>query len=56
LRKRIGFLILIIPFFFWFTAIWSASSAGFFEDANAVQIMVLGGAISMIAGIVLIVD
>ena len=50
-RKRvIGLAILAIPFFFWMASISNASNAHFLEDQWAVQVMVLGGAISMVAG------
>ena len=49
-RKLLALVVFIIPWVFWITAIGSASSSGFFEDQWAVQTMVLGGAISMVAG------
>jgi hypothetical protein len=39
-----------VPFFFWMYAVSHASNSGFTEDQLALQIMVLGGAISMVAG------
>ena len=49
-RKLIGLAVFVIPWVFWILAISNASSHGFFEDQWAVQMMVLGGAISMVAG------
>lgn len=43
-------VVFVIPWIFWLTAISHAVSYGFLEDKYAVQIMVLGGAISMVAG------
>ncbi|MHB2037634.1 MAG: hypothetical protein ACYCPW_12975 [Nitrososphaerales archaeon] len=55
-RRMIGWAIMIIPFALWITAIGSASSHGFFENSFAVQVMILGGAVSMIAGAFLFFD
>ncbi|MDE1857921.1 MAG: hypothetical protein KGI26_02475 [Thaumarchaeota archaeon] len=49
-RKLLALAVFIVPWVFWIMAIGSASSRGFFEDQWAVQTMVLGGAISMVAG------
>ncbi len=49
-RKLIALAVFVVPWVFWFSAIASASSHGFFENEWAVQTMVLGGAISMVAG------
>ena len=50
-KRRIAALVVfIIPWIFWLTSISHASNSGFTEDKYAVQIMVLGGAISMVAG------
>lgn len=49
-RRLIALVVFIVPWFFWILAISSASGHGFFEDEWAVQMMVLGGAISMVAG------
>lgn len=46
----IALAVFAIPWFFWMYAIWHASGSGFTEDELAVEIMVLGGAISMVAG------
>jgi hypothetical protein len=52
-KKILGWLIILISMVFWFVAIGSASSHGFFENSFAVQVMILGGAVSMIGGIFL---
>lgn len=49
-RKLIALVVFIAPWVFWLSAIASASNSGFFENEWAVQTMVLGGAISMVAG------
>lgn len=49
-RRLVALAILVIPWFFWMPAISHASNSGFLEDQYALQIMVLGGAISMVAG------
>lgn len=49
-RKLVALAVFIVPWVFWISAIASASSHGFFENQWAVQTMVLGGAISMVAG------
>jgi len=49
-RRLVALAIFVIPWIFWMTAISSASNAGFVEDQYGLQIMVLGGAISMVAG------
>jgi hypothetical protein len=49
-RRLIALLVFIVPWVFWASAIANASAHGFFEDQWAVQTMVLGGAISMVAG------
>ena len=51
-RKLAGLAILAVAFVFWILAIGSAMGSGFFENEWAVQMMVLGGAISMVAGAV----
>ena len=51
--KIVGWLILIVSAVLWVASIGSAVGRGFFEDQNAVQLMVLGGAVSMIAGLFL---
>ncbi|GEM_PF-4146469 len=48
--RIIAVIIFIIPWFFWFTALAHASNSGFLEDKYAIQVIVLGGAISMVAG------
>lgn len=48
-RKLIGLAIFIIPWPFWIYSIMSASNSGLFENQLAVQLMVLGGAVSMVA-------
>lgn len=47
---------MVPAFVFWLTAIGSASGSGFFADAYAYQIMVMGGAISSIAALLLNLD
>ncbi len=46
----VGWALLILSFPFWIFAISSASASGFFEDSLAVQMMMLGGAVSMVGG------
>lgn len=55
-RRIVGWIIMIIPFIFWLTAIGHASNSGFFADAYAYQVMVLGGAISVIAAATLFIE
>ena len=49
-RILIALAVFAVAWVFWILAIGSATSQGFFEDQWAVQMMVLGGAISMVAG------
>ncbi len=49
-RRIIALVIFVIPWIMWAVAIGHASGSGFIEDRYAVQIMVLGGAVSMVAG------
>lgn len=49
-RRLIGLLVFIVPWVFWVIAISSGIGHGFFEDEYGVEMMVLGGAISMVAG------
>lgn len=49
-RRIVALVVFIVPWVFWLTAISHASNFGFMEDKYGVQIMVLGGAISMVAG------
>ena len=49
-RRLIALAVFIIPWFFWLSAIASGNSSGFFENEWAVEAMVLGGAVSMVAG------
>jgi len=53
LTRIVGWVIVAVAFVFWFTAIAGATASGSFENQGAVQLMILGGAISMIAGLVL---
>lgn len=46
----VALAVFVIPWPFWLFAISHASNSGFTEDELAVQLMVLGGAISMVAG------
>lgn len=41
---------MLVSFYLWLTAIAGASAAGFFEDELDLQLMVLGGAVAMVAG------
>jgi hypothetical protein len=50
-RKVAGIILMIIALAFWLTGISSATSHGFFENQFAVQVLILGGAISMLAGV-----
>lgn len=49
-RRLVALAVFVVPWAFWILAIGSASSHGFFEDQWGVEMMVLGGAISMVAG------
>jgi hypothetical protein len=51
-RKLAAVAIFAAAWVFWILAIWSGINSGFFENEYAVQMMVLGGAISMVAGAV----
>jgi hypothetical protein len=51
--KIVGWIILVFAAVLWFTAIANAIGKGFFEDQNALQLIVLGGAVSMVAGLFL---
>jgi hypothetical protein len=51
--KIVGWIILVIAAVLWFIAIGNAVGKGVFEDQNALQLIVLGGAVSMIAGLFL---
>ncbi|HKW05215.1 MAG TPA: hypothetical protein VJN71_07960 [Nitrososphaerales archaeon] len=42
--------VFVVPWFFWLYAVSHASNSQFTEDQLALQLMVLGGAISMVAG------
>lgn len=55
-RRLIGWLVMIPAFVFWLVSIASASHSGFFADAYAYQIMVMGGAISTIAALLLNIE
>ncbi|MHB8567978.1 MAG: hypothetical protein ACYC7D_14510 [Nitrososphaerales archaeon] len=48
--RILALIIFFIPWVFWITSIAHASNSGFIEDKYAIQVMVLGGAISMVAG------
>jgi hypothetical protein len=48
-RHILALAIFIVPWVFWIYAIMSASNSGFTENEFAVQLMVLGGAVSMVA-------
>ncbi|MDG6996791.1 MAG: hypothetical protein JRN52_12785 [Nitrososphaerota archaeon] len=49
-RRIIALIVFVVPWFFWLTSISHAISFGFVEDKYGVQMMVLGGAVSMVAG------
>lgn len=49
-RKMVALAVFIVPWVMWALAIGSASHGGFFENQWAVQMMVVGGAVSMAAG------
>ncbi len=42
--------VFVIPWFFWFFALFHASNSHFTEDELALQVIVLGGAIAMVSG------
>jgi hypothetical protein len=48
-RRLLALAVFVVPWFFWLFSIASASSGGFKENEWAVQLMVLGGALSMVA-------
>jgi len=48
--RIIGWVLLLVAAAFWVTAIGGALSQGFFEDQSGVQLMMIGGAISMVGG------
>ena len=48
--RLVALAVFAVAWVFWALAIGSASGHGFFENEGAVQLMVLGGAISMAAG------
>jgi hypothetical protein len=52
-KQVVGWVILVFAVPFWVIAISSASGHGFFENEFAVQSMIMGGAVSMIAGLFL---
>ncbi|MFI5450505.1 MAG: hypothetical protein ACHQ03_12155 [Candidatus Bathyarchaeia archaeon] len=50
--KIAGWIVLVIAAVLWFTAIGGAvGSIGVFENQNDLQLIVLGGAVSVIAGL-----
>ena len=49
-KRLVALGLLLVSSVFWASSILSASHGGFFENQWAVQTMVLGGAISMVAG------
>jgi hypothetical protein len=51
--KIIGWIILVFAAVLWFSAIGLAIGHGLFENQNSLQLIVLGGAVSMVAGIFL---
>jgi hypothetical protein len=50
-KRILGWILLIAAVPFWAYAITSASASGFFEDSLAVQMMIMGGAVSMLGGL-----
>ncbi|MDG6981326.1 MAG: hypothetical protein JRN51_09495 [Nitrososphaerota archaeon] len=48
-KNFIAIALLLVSSVLWATAIISASNSGFFENEPAVEMMVMGGAISMVA-------
>ncbi|MDG6997855.1 MAG: hypothetical protein JRN15_01935 [Nitrososphaerota archaeon] len=55
-RRLIGFLIMIPCFVFWLYAVGGASHAGFFADAYDYQVIIMGGALSTIAALLLNIE
>jgi hypothetical protein len=51
-RSMLAVAIFAVSWVLWIVAIWSAVGRGFFEDQFALQAMVLGGAVSMVAAAV----
>lgn len=51
--RIIGWLVLIPALVFWLVAIGGASHSGFFADAYDYEVIVMGGAISTIAALLL---
>lgn len=49
-RNMLAIAIFAAAWVFWIVAIWSAIGSGFFEDQFGLQVIVLGGALSMVAG------
>ena len=49
-RRLVGWVIIALAVPFWVAAIIGASTSGFFETELSVQLMIMGGAISMIGG------
>jgi hypothetical protein len=52
--RKLGFIVLlIVSFAFWLYSTPGASNGGFFEDKLDLQLMVLGGAISIVVASIL---
>jgi len=49
-KNVVTIVLLIVPYFLWFYAIWSANISHFVADNQAVSLMALGGAVAMIGG------
>lgn len=49
-RKLAALILFLAAWPFWILAILGASAHGFFETEYNVQLMVMGGAVSMVAG------
>lgn len=49
-RKIVFFVLLAVAMVLWLTSISLAVKGGFFENELALQLMVLGGATSMVGG------
>jgi hypothetical protein len=49
-RRIAALVVFILPWIMWAVAIGHASASGFLEDKYAVQLMMISGAVSMVAG------
>lgn len=55
-RRMVGWVIMIPAMVFWLYAIGGASNAGLFADAFDYQVIVMGGALSTLAALLLNAD